>query len=201
MRVYSIFILIAMAVLVVADTQHKHRIFSKTFNEYSGYLVANASADSKLFYWFTESQNDPANDPFVLWLQGGPGCSSMIGLFNELGPYKVQPDLTLQDNPYSWNTVANMLFLDQPVGTGYSYFGRQDGLVINQEQMAENVYTALIAFFGMFPQYLNNPFFITGESYAGKYIPRPGHIHSQPNAPSCAWHGTTATQANRCCDW
>lgn len=136
----------------------QHSIYSDNFNEYTGYLTANASAGAQLFYWFTESQNQPSSDPFVLWLQGGPGCSSLIGLFNELGPYKVTPSLTLEPNPYSWNKIANVLFLDQPVATGFSYLQQTDGIVINQEQMAENVYTALQNFFTQYPQFLNNPF-------------------------------------------
>jgi carboxypeptidase C (cathepsin A) len=182
--ILAVLVVIAtVAAAAAAPTERPHHMFSDSFNEYSGYLLANASAGSQLFYWFVESQNDPVNDPLVLWLQGGPGCrfvtlrvcgafsqiirlhSSMIGLFNELGPYVVQSNLTLEPNPYSWNQIANVLFLDQPVGTGFSYWQSPDGLVVNQDMMARNVYTALVAFFQQYPHHANHQFFITGESY------------------------------------
>ncbi|XP_070182957.1 lysosomal protective protein-like, partial [Littorina saxatilis] len=90
------------------------------FKHYSGYLQASGS--KKLHYWFLESQNNPASDPMVLWMNGGPGCSSDLGLLSEHGPFRVQDDgVTVLINPFSWNTVANMLYLEAPAGVGYSY--------------------------------------------------------------------------------
>ena len=66
-----------------------------------------------------ESRSDPANDPLVIWLNGGPGCSSMLGFYTENGPrnYKylkdrVKQPFTLEENPYSWNTAANVMYVD-----------------------------------------------------------------------------------------
>ncbi|KAI4149757.1 MAG: hypothetical protein L6R39_002418 [Caloplaca ligustica] len=81
--------------------------------QYSGYLD-DAANDKHLFYWFFESRNDPENDPVVLWINGGPGCSSLTGLFLELGPASIDQDLNIVPNPYSWNTNASVIFLDQP---------------------------------------------------------------------------------------
>ena len=84
-----------------------------------GYLDANGK---HFFFWFFESRSKPADDPLILWLNGGPGCSSLTGLLMELGPCRVNPkgDGTTF-NPYSWNTNASIIFLDQPVEVGFSY--------------------------------------------------------------------------------
>jgi cathepsin A (carboxypeptidase C) len=73
-----------------------------------------------MFYWLFSSRNDISTDPLVIWLTGGPGCSSEVAIFAENGPFSVKDDLTLLRNEHSWNNNANMLYVDQPLGTGYS---------------------------------------------------------------------------------
>jgi len=123
-----------------------------------------------LFYWMFESQNNPKTDPLVLWLTGGPGCSSELALFFENGPYTVNTDLSLDANPFSWNLKANLLYVDQPGGTGFSYVKNTLGYVKNETQVAEEMYSFLQQFLATYPQYLNLPFYITGESYGGHYV-------------------------------
>jgi len=141
--------------------------------QHSGYISVNGSEVNgiHLFYWFFESRSNPVTDPFIIWLTGGPGCSSLYALFTENGPYQVQDDLSLTINPYSWNSAANILFLDQPVGTGYSYANSIFDYTRNEKQVADDFYAFLLTFYRLFPQYKSNPFFLTGESYSGHYIP------------------------------
>ena len=90
------------------------------FND-AGYIDVGDSKN--LFYWMFESRNDPSTDPVLLWMSGGPGCSSQLALFGENGPYIVEDDLSLTLNPQSWNNNATVIWVDQPVGTGFSYGG------------------------------------------------------------------------------
>ncbi|MFT7816837.1 lysosomal protective protein-like [Arapaima gigas] len=144
--------------------------FSGTLNfkHYSGYLQAGAG---KFFhYWFVESQNNPSTDPLVLWLNGGPGCSSMEGLLAENGPFHLHDDGTVYLNPYSWNNVANVLYLESPAGVGFSY-STSGNYQISDPQVAEDNYEALQQFFLKFPSFTGNDFYVFAESYGGVYGP------------------------------
>jgi cathepsin A (carboxypeptidase C) len=77
-----------------------------------------------MFYWLFRSRRDPATDPLVFWLTGGPGCSSEVAIFYENGPFTINDDMTLKKNEYSWNDVSNIAFVDNPVGTGFSHIAR-----------------------------------------------------------------------------
>ncbi|ORY86969.1 Alpha/Beta hydrolase protein [Protomyces lactucae-debilis] len=134
--------------------------------QHVGYL--DVEENKHFFYWFFESRNDPKNDPIVLWLNGGPGCSSLTGLFFELGPASIKSDgKTIKHNPHSWNNNASVIFLDQPLNVGYSY---GEG-VSDTVAAGKDVYAFLALFFKTFPEYADLDFSIAGESYAGHYIP------------------------------
>lgn len=139
------------------------------FKHYSGYL--DVGDGRKLHYWFMESQRSPSEDPLLLWLTGGPGCSSLLAAVAELGPFRVgYHGVNVTINEFSWNKVANVLFLESPVGVGFSY--DPSGVYATDDtQTAEGNYKAVMDFFQRFPMYLENDFYITGESYAGVYIP------------------------------
>lgn len=103
--------------------------YELNFDQYSGYL--KGVDGNYLHYWLgrsrnrtfrlVESQNNPLTDPLVLWLNGGPGCSSLMGLLTELGPFRPNSDgKTLYENVYSWNKVANVLFIESPRTVGFS---------------------------------------------------------------------------------
>ena len=137
------------------------------FNTFSGYL--DGEPGTHLHYIFVESQNDPANDPLLLWLNGGPGCSSLLGFFTEQGPFRVNGS-QLTENQYSWNKVANMIFLESPAGVGYSY-SDSGNYTHDDDSTSANNLLALKSWFVKFPEYKNHDFYLTGESYAGVYIP------------------------------
>ena len=127
----------------------------------------------QLFYWFYESQSThPHTDPVVLWLNGGPGCSSLFGAFSELGPLRLQLNGSLVENPFAWNLKANLLFLESPPGTGFSYQLNTKKYVTNDDLTAHLNYGALKSFYAKFPHLRENRFYITGESYAGRYVPQ-----------------------------
>ena len=95
------------------------------FNQFSGYLNINGTKNNH--YWLVESTNNPATDPVAFWTNGGPGCSGLLGFLTEQGPFRTDnKDLTLSANPYSWNTVANMVFIEAPCGVGFSYSDNPD---------------------------------------------------------------------------
>jgi carboxypeptidase C (cathepsin A) len=131
--------------------------------QYTGYFKLT-TGDKHYFYWFFESRENPATAPVALWLTGGPGCSSEVALFGENGPCKVnKAGSNTTRNPYSWNSKANLLYVDQPTGTGFSY---GTGLDHNEVGVADDMYSFLQLFFKAHPQYQKLPFFAFGESYA-----------------------------------
>lgn len=141
------------------------------FKQYSGYYNVGTKKNHMLHYWFVESQNNPATDPVLLWLTGGPGCSGLSALLTEWGPWNVNKDgATLSNNPYSWNKNASILTLEAPAGVGYSY-ATDNNISTGDDQTASENWEALTLFFQEFTQYKGNDFYVTGESYGGIYVP------------------------------
>lgn len=139
---------------------------------FAGYVdVKEDEAEGSLFYWFVGHSKGDTNAPIIVWSNGGPGSSAMIGFFAELGPFKVEPDLSLVVNPHSWTTIANVLFIDHPIGTGMSYANNDDSFSKNQDHVSSHLLTVLQHFYKKHPQYKKNDLFLSGESYAGKYMP------------------------------
>ena len=145
--------------------------------QYSGFLDASAAEPgTKLHYWFAQSSRDDyASRPVVLWLNGGPGSSSVLGWLQEMGPLLVNRTGGLMPNPWAWTLEANVLALESPAGVGYSYCEAQlgGGACRNTDNStAAAALAALVDFFhNKFPALARNDFFITGESYAGVYVP------------------------------
>src|ERR1700753_1194145 len=132
--------------------------------QYTGWLDIGSK---HLFFWYFESQKAPEKDPLVLWLTGGPGASSMLGLFEELGPCLVNEygNGTVH-NEYGWNKEANMLFVDQPAGVGFSYLDKGEPVPSSSFTAAEDLHIFLQIFVTKaFPKLKDQAFHISGESY------------------------------------
>ncbi|MEW5298618.1 MAG: hypothetical protein WDW36_001716 [Sanguina aurantia] len=137
-----------------------------------------------MYYMFYEAREVQASSttPIVLWLQGGPGCSSLFGMLYINGPYFInEEDLSLKANPGSWNRLYGMLFIEQPIGTGYSVRGTQE-IPSNELQVADDLYRAIQNFYRLNPAFAQRRLIITGESYAGKYVPSIAHYILQAEA-------------------
>ncbi|KAJ3306101.1 hypothetical protein HDV03_000335 [Kappamyces sp. JEL0829] len=186
------------------------------------------SVAGSMFYWFFPAQEPvQENPPLIVWLQGGPGSSSMIGLFYEMGPLGFDAKGKLVRNTDTWNKKYSMLFIDNPVGTGFSFVGNktaketkhedleypwpslktadlanipfaamtqhdprcaapeldkvpawEQGYVSNEAAVAHDLIIFLDRFYDIFPEQRRSKLYLTGESYAGKYVPALAfHIH------------------------
>lgn len=135
--------------------------------------TVDVSDDRRLFYWFAESRNNPAEDPVILWMNGGPGGSSLIGLFAELGPCVLEVNATEPvPNPWAWNNNASVIFLDQPAGTGFSSVAEGGREPTSDTDSAVDFQTFLNVFFQkVFPDKAELPLYIAGESYGGHFVP------------------------------
>jgi cathepsin A (carboxypeptidase C) len=161
----------------------------------SGYMDIKGSKydengeNKHLFFWMFEKRNQNQEEleggeiPFVVWLTGGPGCSSSLALLTENGPCKVNPDgKSTTANPHSWTEAAHVLWLDQPAGVGYSYGDETDS---GEQMVSEDAFYFLQAFFQTHPEYAKSPLFITGESYGGHYVPAIAHrVHKGNQNPT-----------------
>ena len=142
------------------------------YKMYSGYLTPKTET-KKLHYVLVESQSStPEKDPLLLWLNGGPGCSSLLGLADENGPTYFEEFSTKQNiNQYSWNKLANVIYLEMPAGVGFSTANNPEDLITDDDKSANDNLEALLDFFNRFPEYVTRDFYISGESYAGIYVP------------------------------
>ncbi|KAJ8768608.1 hypothetical protein K2173_023512 [Erythroxylum novogranatense] len=142
----------------------------KDLGHHAGYYRLPHTKAARMFYFFFESRNKK-DDPVVIWLSGGPGCSSELALFYENGPFQLTNNLSLVWNYHGWDKVSNVIYVDQPTGTGFSYTADASDVRHDETGVSNDLYDFLQAFFKRHPQFAKNDFYITGESYAGHYIP------------------------------
>jgi len=128
-----------------------------------------------MFYFLFESRSMQASDPVVLWMTGGPGCSSELAVFVENGPWHVKDDLTLVETPYGWDVSNTMIFVDQPINTGFSYSSDDRDRVYDEDKVADDMMDFLQELYQAHPELAGRDFYVTGESYAGHYVPAVTH--------------------------
>uniref|UniRef100_A0ACD5ZXS5 Uncharacterized protein n=1 Tax=Avena sativa TaxID=4498 RepID=A0ACD5ZXS5_AVESA len=146
----------------------------------TGYVTVDEENGAELFYYFIESEGDPRRDPVVLWLTGGDRCTALSALFFEIGPLKFITEPYNQNNgtvprlryhPYSWTKVASVLFVDSPVGAGFSFSRNPQGYHVGDVSSSLQLKKFLTKWFTEHPNYLANPFYVGGDSYGGKLVP------------------------------
>lgn len=141
---------------------------------FSGYIDVSNEGEKPgsrmMFYWFVESETAPSTDPVILWTNGGPGCTGLGGFLSEQGPFRVvKGGDALERNDFAWSRLANMVFIEQPVGVGFSTAnGKID---YGDEQAATDNYRFVVNFFERFSSYKSQEFYISSESYGGHYLP------------------------------
>ncbi|KAL1814004.1 hypothetical protein ACET3Z_024069 [Daucus carota] len=199
--VYQLYVLILVTVIIqykwaqvtAADTHSPLIKFLPgfpgplPFRFQTGYVGVDESEDVQLFYYFVESQRNPREDPLLLWLTGGPGCSSFCGFALGIGPLYFEEVVyngtlpTLFMNPNRWTKVASVIFLDFPVGTGFSYGRTPFASGSTDDQACAQAAQFLRKWFVSHPEFLSNPFYVAGDSYAGMFIPVITQIISNGN--------------------
>ncbi|KAL9840562.1 Serine carboxypeptidase-like 43 [Arabidopsis thaliana] len=144
------------------------------FRQYAGYVDVDSANGRSLFYYYVEAVKQPDTKPLTLWLNGGPGCSSVGGgSFTELGPFYPTGDgRGLRLNSMSWNKASNLLFVESPAGVGWSYSNRSSDYNTGDKTTVNDMLVFLLRWFNKFPELKSRDLFLTGESYAGHYIPQ-----------------------------
>ncbi|THG96679.1 hypothetical protein EW026_g5196 [Hermanssonia centrifuga] len=163
-------------------------------NNYAGNIGVQRPhhTQDSLFFWGFEKENgsltaaagDRDTEPWAIWLQGGPGTSSLYGLFSENGPISLAPDTQqFTQNEYAWSNLIDYIWVDQPVGVGFAT-AHSDGYAVDEDQIGADFIGFLENLVQVFPSLATRPFYLTGESYAGRYIPYiVKALFSSPNPP------------------
>mmetsp|Transcript_12420 Transcript_12420/g.24648 ORF Transcript_12420/g.24648 Transcript_12420/m.24648 type:complete len:485 (+) Transcript_12420:29-1483(+) len=147
--------------------------------QHSGFLTFTgdrkdaSKPEINTFFWYLPALNGDEEAPLLIWLQGGPGGSSLYGMFEEIGPMGVDANMTLypRDPDYNWNQKYSLLFLDNPCGVGFSWSNSESCFVKDEQTVGSDLRLAMLQFYKLFPELKENELYITGESYAGKYVP------------------------------
>jgi len=160
----------------VAD-QHPHDTDTDTTKpeRFSGYFRLDRTYAAEMFFFLFERRDAADDAPVVLWMTGGPGCSSELAVFYENGPYALRRDenreVVVDETEFGWDRAATMIFVDQPINTGFSFSENDSDRCYDEACVAKDMEDFFVALLRERPELQNRPLFITGESYAGHYVP------------------------------
>ncbi|BFZ04922.1 hypothetical protein BsWGS_07961 [Bradybaena similaris] len=168
----------------VLKAQARSRVSSsETFipRSHAGFITVDKQLGNHLFFWYFPS---PVSNsaPLLLWLNGGPGVPSMLGLLWENGPMEAKRGITgfnITSRAHTWVGPFSVVYVDNPVGVGYSFSEQGEaGYRVTQDGYTNDLYSFVLQFFELFPEYKTRGFYVSGQSYAGKYVPALAHrIH------------------------
>ncbi|KAJ3672802.1 hypothetical protein LUZ60_006176 [Juncus effusus] len=153
----------------------------------TGYVTVDEINGGELFYYYIKSEAKPSGDPLLLWLTGGHRCSALSGLIFEVGPFKIVKALyngsipEIEYHPYAWTKHANVIFLDSPLGAGFSFSSNPKGYEVGDTLASAQIQKFLKKWFADHPEYVSHSFFIAGDSYAGKIVPVVAQLISEDN--------------------
>ena len=155
--------------------QYIHKVNGPKVPEkgFYGHISVNQNGDD-LYFMLYPPRTPVANTPLIIWLSGGPGCASTMAMLFENGPIQMDKNGQPQVNPYSWNDKAWLLFVDQPLGTGFGHSSKR-GIPDLEWQLSDDFLVFLTKLYELYPQLDGLRLFITGESYAGHYVPAISH--------------------------
>ncbi|KAK6958616.1 serine carboxypeptidase CPVL, partial [Biomphalaria glabrata] len=144
---------------------------------HAGFITVDKKLGNHLFFWYFPTTSRRSEAPLLLWLNGGPGASSMVGLFYENGPLRAVTADSYTAWNKSWTNSFSMLYIDNPVGCGFSYSENiPQGYRTTDEEVAMDLYSFLEQFYTMFPEFMSRELYIGGQSYAGKYVSSLGYV-------------------------
>ncbi|KAG4150180.1 hypothetical protein ERO13_D05G379000v2 [Gossypium hirsutum] len=143
------------------------------FRQFGGYIDVDENVVGRsLFYYFVEAEKDPLTQPLTVWLTGGPGCSSVGDAFGSVGPFIVTKDAHgLQTNFISWNKVSNLLFIDSPIGSGWSYSNTSSDYSNGDDSTNKILLTFMQKWYEKYPVFKSKDLYLAGSSFAGHFVP------------------------------
>ena len=143
--------------------------FLENVTSYSGYITVDEDHQSYMFFWFSPKSTDWVTAALVVWLQGGFGDSIMYAVFAQNGPY-IYKDDRVDHSQYSWTNYFNVLYIENPIGTGFSFVQFKNGYSTDQTEVGVNLHETLRQFLILFPELQKNQLILSGQCYAGKYL-------------------------------
>ncbi len=159
-----------LAISVLATISLAESLFPG--EDWESNIVDLGNSGDDIFYILYRCRNATERGKrLIVWFQGGPGCSGFIANMMENGPYIFTTDMKLVRNPHAWNSLGDLLYIDQPVGTGFSRMRGEDTNCLRESCVARNMYSFFVRFVTAHPEYRRQPIYLFGQSYAGQYIP------------------------------